>query len=284
MNLKERAYTVDSSGVQQLAIEDAPLLEWASKNNLAPHEAQLEALREKIVPSRYLKNLGSLDFCGQMSICSSTVFICGCGGLGGILINLLARAGVGRLHLADGDIFAPSNLNRQLLSDTHRLSRPKALVAKERVRAINPLIDVKAFAAQATKENIDDMMEGCDLALDALDNLSGRFLLSGAALCRGIPFIHAAVAGWWGQISTFLPGCQSDLKMIYGSRRAKDSAEDSVGVLGPVAALIGSLEALEALRVLSGMPPAYADKLLYFDGESGLTELMPLQSGVSSEE
>ena len=180
------------------------------------------------------------------------------------------------MRLADGDVFAPSNLNRQLLSDTQQLSREKAMVGAERVRTINPLIEVESFPVVACEENLAEMIEGVDLVLDALDNLAGRFLLAGAARRVKIPFIHAAVAGWWGQISTLFPESASNLKMIYGNRQTKDSAEDFVGVLGPTAALIGSLEALEALRLLCGKPSAYADKLLYFDGESGRMEIMPI--------
>lgn len=276
MNLEDLAYPVVRGEKRQLVIEDAPLLDWAEKNDVSPCEAQLKALRKEIVPVRYLKNLGGFDFMEQRSICESRVFICGCGGLGGILVTLMARAGVGHLRLADGDVFAPSNLNRQLLCDTHQLSRYKAVVGAERARAINPLIEVDAFPVVVNEENSAEMIRGFDLVLDALDNLSTRFLLAGAARHEKIPFIHAAVAGWWGQISTFLPESASDLKMIYGNRQTRDAAEDSVGVLGPTAAVIGSLEALEALRLLCGKEPAYADRLLYFDGESGRMEIMPL--------
>lgn len=277
MRLEDQAYPVGSVGKRQLVIEDGPLLDWAEEKGAAPYEAQLEALHRQIIPLRYLKNFGGIDFAEQIRICESRVFICGCGGLGGILINLMARAGVGHLRLADGDVFAPSNLNRQLLSDTQQLLRQKALVGAERVRIINPLVEVEIFPVLASEENIAEMVQDVDLALDALDNLPGRYLLAGAARRAGAPFIHAAVAGWWGQISTFLPESASDMEMIYGSRQARDPAEESMGVLGPTAAVVGSLEALEALRLLSGKEPAYADRLLYFDGESGRMEIMPLQ-------
>jgi len=277
MRLEDQAYQVGFVGTQQFVIEDGPLLDWAQENGVPPHDAPLEALRKKIIPLRYLKNFGSFDFTEQIRIGESKVFICGCGGLGGILIDLMARSGVGHLRLADGDVFVVSNLNRQLLSESRQLSRQKALVAAERVRAVNPLIEVEAFQVRVDEGNISEMIRGVDLVLDALDNLPGRFLLAEAARRLKIPFIHAAVAGWWGQISTFLPESASDLKMIYGNRQTRDSAEDSIGVLGPTAAVIGSMEALEALRLLSGKAPAYADQLLYFDGESGRMEVMPLQ-------
>jgi molybdopterin/thiamine biosynthesis adenylyltransferase len=276
MDLEDHAYLVSFVGTQQLVIEDGPLLDWAEENGVSPNEAVLEVLDRKIIPLRYLKNFDSLDCTGQRRLCESRVFICGCGGLGGILIELMARSGVGHLRLADADVFAPSNLNRQLLSEFGNISQKKALVAAERARAVNPLIEVEVFPVRVDEGNINVMIEGVDLVLDALDNLAGRFLLAESARRSEIPFIHAAVAGWWGQISTFLPQSVSDLKMIYGNRQMRDSGEDSVGVLGPTAAVIGSMEAMEAIRLLSGKAPAYAEQLLYFDGESGRMEVMPL--------
>lgn len=196
--------------------------------------------------------------------------------MGGVLINLLARAGVGILRLVDGDVFTVSNLNRQWLSDTEQLSRPKALVGMERARLINPFMEVEAFPHPLDETNAADLVQGNDLVLDALDNLPARFLLAGEARSLRIPMIHAAVAGWWGQITTFLPQATTDLTNIYGQKRSRDAAEDAVGVLGPTAAVIGSLEALEAIRLLTGKTSAYAGQLLYFDGESGRTEMLPL--------
>jgi molybdopterin/thiamine biosynthesis adenylyltransferase len=89
--------------------------------------------------------------------------------------------------------------------------------------------------------------------------------------------IHAAVAGWWGQMTTLLPDSSTGLHQIYGKKRSRDTAEEALGVLGPTAAVLGSLEALEALRLLTGKASAYSGTLLYFDGESGRTELLSLE-------
>jgi len=274
--LLERAYSVDYFGATQLVIDDEPLLSCALGENISPAAAQTRALQEGIVPLRYLKNLNALRPSEQRSVSESKVLVCGCGGLGGIIIHLLARAGVGYLRLVDGDSFYPTNLNRQLLSDSLNLAQSKALVAAEKVRAINPLIEVEPFDFIVEQENVEKLVRSNDLVLDALDNLPGRFLLAETARSLGIPFIHAAVAGWWGQISTFLPRSPCDLKSIYGELRSRDPAEEAVGVLGPTASVIGSLEALEALRLLAGRQPAYSEKLLYFDGESGQMEIIPL--------
>lgn len=274
--LLERAYSVDYFGGSQLVIDDEALLRWAQEESISPAQAQLEALQKGILPLRYLKNLKALKPVEQKRICASKALVCGCGGLGGIIIHLLARAGVGYLRLVDGDTFALTNLNRQLLSETSNLAKSKALIAAERVRAVNPLIEAEACNLMIQKDNAVQLMQGMDIVLDALDNLPGRFLLADSAREQGIPFVHAAVAGWWGQVSTFLPHSTRNLQSIYGELRSRDPAEEATGVLGPTAAVIGSLEALEAIRLLAGRRPAYDDKLLYFDGESGKMEILPL--------
>jgi molybdopterin-synthase adenylyltransferase len=276
VELIDRAYLADESGEARLVIEDRELMEWALQRGIPPRVAQVDAIEAGIVPLRYLKNLSAIGLPEQARICKSSVLICGCGGLGGVLINLLARIGVGVLRMVDGDTFSPSNLNRQWLCDTHHLSQPKALVAEQQVRAINPLVAVEASVDLLDESNADDLLHGMDLVMDALDNLPGRFLLAEAAHRLGIPFIHGAATGWWGQASTFVPDSPRNLTAIYGSRRSRDPAEISMGVLGPAPSLIGSLQAFEAIRLLTGRNPAYADRLLYFDGESGVMELIPL--------
>lgn len=269
MDMKYAAFPVDYNGESRLVIDDGSLLEWASENRLTPGQAAVEAIRSRITPLRYLKNFSALGFDEQLRLCESSVFICGCGGLGGNLVNLMARAGVGELRVADRDIFVPTNLNRQLYCDTEHLSRPKVHVAEERVRSVNPFVDVKACAQALDADNAAELIEGTGLVLDALDDLPARFILAEAARRLGIPFVHGAAAGWWGQVCTFMPDSAMRLSDIYGSRTVKDPAEESVGVLGPAPAVISSLQAFEAIRILTGRKPAYADRLLYFDGETG---------------
>jgi molybdopterin/thiamine biosynthesis adenylyltransferase len=274
--LEDLAYPSDRLGESQLVIEDDDLLKWAHSSRISPRDAQIEALRSRIIPMRYAKNFHALTLAEQRRICESRVLVCGCGGLGGVLINLLARAGVGTLRLVDGDVFVPSNLNRQWFCDTQALSRPKAEVAGERVRAMNPLIEVEVFSTLMDENNAGALVEGMNVVMDALDNLPARFLLAEAAKYMGAPFIHAAATGWWGQISTFLPESFLDLHEIYGNQTEKDPAEGLLGVLGPAPAVIGSLAAFEAIRLLSGRNSAYADQLLYLDGESGRMDVIPL--------
>lgn len=276
MNLSRFAQHMEAGGERLLVVEDGSLLQWAGENGLSPSRAQIESLQNGIIPLRYAKNITALSLAEQERVCRSRVFICGCGGLGGTLVELLARAGVGCLRLVDCDSFNPSNLNRQWLSEMGNLSRSKAEIARERVAAINPFVEVEAMCRRMDESQAEELALGTDLVLDALDNIEGRFVLAEAAARVGVPFIHAAVAGWWGQITTILPGSGGGLQKVYGSRRMKDAAEEAAGILGPTAAVIASLQAFEALRILSGKAPVYVNRLLYFDGESGAVEIVPL--------
>jgi molybdopterin/thiamine biosynthesis adenylyltransferase len=276
--LEDLSCTTDCLGDSQLVIEDDALLDWAHRNRISPRDAQIEAIQSRIIPLRYAKNFHSLTLAEQRRICESRVLVCGCGGLGGVIVNLLARAGVGSLRLVDGGVFVPSHLNRQWLCDTQSLSRSKAEVAGGRVQSINPLIEVEAFSALMDENNAEAFVKGVDLVIDALDDLAARFLLAETARRMKTPFIHAAATGWWGQISTFLPESFLNMRSIYGHEEEWDSQpHEMMGVLGPAPATIGGLAAFEAIRILSGRNSAYADQLCYLDGESGRLDVIPLE-------
>ena len=275
--LEDLAYPIDCLGDSQLVIEDEALLTWAQRSGISPRNAQIEALQNRIIPLRYAKNFHSLTLAEQRHICESRVLVCGCGGLGGVVINLLARAGVGTLRLVDGGVFVPSNLNRQWFCETQEISQQKSEVTGARVRSINPFIEIEVFATFMDENNAGSFIEGMDLVMDALDDLPVRFLLAETAKHIRVPFIHAAAVGWWGQVSTFLPDSFLDLHSVYGHGEEQSQADDVMGVLGPAPAVIGGLAAFEAIRLLSGRNSAYADQLCYLDGESGRLDVIPLE-------
>ncbi len=272
MELRELAQEIQYHGASRTVIGDGPLLAWAKRRQLSPWEASYAALRQGFSLERYLSHGHSLDLGQQLRLCEARVLVCGCGGLGGVLINLLARAGVGFLRLVDGDVFAPTNLNRQWFCDTGSIGLPKPQVCATRLQNLNPFTRAEAINEPLTESNALALMANIDLVLDALDNIASRLVLGRVARECRIPFIHAAAAGWCGQVSTFLPDSRRRLTDIYGNRQERDAAEMATGIIGTTAALVGSLQAAEAVRLLIGQPPAFADGLFYLDSERTLTE------------
>jgi molybdopterin/thiamine biosynthesis adenylyltransferase len=156
---------------------------------------------------RYLRNLGALTERECALLRTKKVFVAGCGGLGGHSIDMLLRLGVGELTVADGDVFEPSNLNRQLLSDVNVIGHSKAETAAIRARAVNPQVRFTAVAEYVSPVNVAALLRGCDAVIDALDNIPSRKLLSEACARAAIPYVYGAIQGWVAQAAVILPGC-----------------------------------------------------------------------------
>jgi len=202
---------------------------------------------------RYLRNHDAISEAEQAILAQKRVLVVGCGGLGGYVIECLARIGVGYLRVVDGDVFDETNLNRQLLSSNMNLGRPKTLAAQQRVMAVNPLVEVEAFQSLLTAENAVQLLEGCDVAVDALDNVPTRLLLQQAAKTAGIPLVHGAVAGWIGQVCVVQPG-QELLNSLYPASTDNQGEEQETGTLSFTAALTASWQAAETVKLLLGKP------------------------------
>lgn len=202
---------------------------------------------------RYLRNHDALSDDEQVMLSSKRVLVVGCGGLGGMVIECLARIGVGHLRVVDGDVFEQSNLNRQLLSSTMNLGRPKTLAAKQRVMAVNPLVEVDAVQADLTAENAAELLTECNVAVDCLDNIPARLLLQKAAKSAGVPLVHGAVAGWMGRICVIQPG-QDLLNQLYPDLGETQGEEQQTGTLAFTASLTASWQAAEVVKVLLGKP------------------------------
>ena len=186
--------------------------------------------------------------------------------MGGAVCLYLARVGVGRLIVCDGDRFDESNLNRQLLSNLERIGREKARCAAEAIESINPAVTVIPWPVWADEDNLPDILEPAQVVVDCLDNLPSRYLLEDAARRRGIPFVHGAVAGREGMIMTVLPD-DPGLKDLYGPVAAakEESAESFVGVPTITPAIIAGLQAEEAVNILLNRPLSARRKLLHVD-------------------
>jgi molybdopterin-synthase adenylyltransferase len=192
---------------------------------------------------------------GQAALARARVAIVGCGALGGLQAEALARAGVGWISVIDRDFVETSNLQRQFLFSEDDASRalPKAVAAERRLRQINSTIEIRGIVADVDSASIADLMEGSDLILDATDNFETRFLVNDFSVARSIPWIYGAAVGSYGLMMPVLPGETACFRCIYPDPppSVQPTCETS-GVLGSITMLIASLQAGEALKILSG--------------------------------
>ncbi len=208
---------------------------------------------------RYLRNIPALSEAECELIKTKRVCIVGCGGLGGHLIELLCRVGVGHIRAVDGDIFDESNLNRQLLSELQLVGGSKAEAAAARAARISPETELDALNAFLTEKNAAELISGCDAVLDALDNVPARRILAAECSRAGIPYIYGAISGWISQAAVSLPG-DGLIEALYPEGiEIKDKS-----VLSFTPALCASMQAALCVKLLCGRP-VESGKLYYFD-------------------
>lgn len=234
--------------------------------------AALEAVPEGVpeavplVPARYLRNMRTFTPRDQARFLESEVAMPGLGGLGGHLLELLARAGVGRIRAADGDRFEESNLNRQLLSAQATLGRSKARAAVLRAAQANPAVELTVREECLDQEGLAAFIRGADLVLDALGGLAPRADLARAAAREGLPLLTAAVAGTSGYVALVLPGEPGPADFLgVGARTGGEPAEVLLGTPGPTVALAASLQASQALSFLARGAACLSGRMLLFD-------------------
>lgn len=210
---------------------------------------------------RYIRNLGPLTEEECLLLRQRRVFLAGCGGLGGYLLEHLLRAGVGAITVCDGDTIVPSNLNRQLLADMESLGRSKTEAACARAALVNPEAAVEARPVFLTADNALGLIAGHDLALDALDSPAARRILASACRQVGIPLVHGAIRGWYAQAAVILP----DSGMMEQLYPADAPAAPDQGSLSPTVGLCAAIQAGEAVKLLCGRPSPLAGRLLWVD-------------------
>lgn len=226
-------------------------------------------------PNRYDRNVTALSQDECEALKNKRVAVVGCGGLGGLVIEALARIGAGHLRVVDGDAFEQSNLNRQLLCTEDALGRMKAEVAAERVHSVNSEISVEPLTMYLTEENAAEIIRGADCVVDCLDNLEARFWLAHACQSLGIPLVYGAIAGWFGQVCTVYPGDIS-FASIYGEPFG-ESQHKKLGNLPFTAYSIAAIQAAEAVKVLLGRPGQIRNRLLMVDLLDGSVDDMELR-------
>lgn len=202
------------------------------------------------------------------------VCVVGCGGLGGYLIELLGRVGVGSITAVDADVFEETNLNRQLLSDTEVMGRKKAEIAAERMHRVNPEISLIPVCERLTRENAEEILRGQDLVLDAVDSISSRLLLEDCCEQLHIPLIHGAIGGWYAQVSVIWPGDRT-LHSLYETTENRGE-EATLGNPSFTPALAASIQTAEAIKLLLGKGELLRRSILSIDLLEHRYEVIPL--------
>lgn len=210
--------------------------------------------------ARYARHaaLGLIGQAGQRKLSKSSVLVLGCGSIGSAQAMLLARAGVGRLILADRDYVQLYNLPTQILYDESDVKEraPKAEAAARRLRAINPEITIEPVVADVTAANIEELVGRADLVIDGADNFETRFLLNDAAVKAGKPWVYGGVLGVDGMVMAVLPGQGPCLRCLFDlpPADARLPACDAFGVLNAAAVWVSCLQVTEAIKILTGAP------------------------------
>jgi molybdopterin/thiamine biosynthesis adenylyltransferase/rhodanese-related sulfurtransferase len=208
---------------------------------------------------------------GQRRLLEARVLLIGAGGLGSPASLYLAAAGVGTLGIVDDDVVDESNLQRQIAHSTHRLGDPKVESARDTLTALNPDVQVKTFQERLSSENIDRILaEGWDVIVDGADNFPTRYLVNDASVWHGIPVVHGSIYRFEGQATVFQPGEGPCYRCLFPTPPPPELAPSCAegGVLGVLPGVIGSLQANEAIKLVTGIGDPLVGRLLLFDALS----------------
>lgn len=206
---------------------------------------------------------------GQKKLADSDVLIIGAGGLGSPAALYLAAAGVGHIGIADPDCVELSNLQRQIIHRECDISAPKVLSAERAVKEINSGISVKTHKIRVTEVNISELISGYDFILDCTDNFSSKLLISDACVKADKPFCYGGVHGFCGQLMTCVPHKSPCLRCLFGDDIAGENVPKEI--MGAVCGVIGSMQACEAVKYITGAGTLLSGRLMTFDmlkGES----------------
>ncbi len=260
----------DYEGLSRRAVETI-----SSELGVGKREVEIAALESGLIPLRYHRNIGSIGIEGQLRLRRAKAAIIGAGGLGGTLVELLARLGIGKLVVIDGETFTEDNLNRQLLSTEENIGKSKVEAAAERVMRVNSAVDLEVHQVFVYKDNIDSFVKDCDVVVDALDNIPVRLILQEAARRLKLPLVHGAIAGFVGELMTIFPE-DSGLRALFakGKKPPEKGIEVEMGAPTITPAVIAGMQAVEAVKVILGKGEPVRHKLLYLEmEESKISEI-----------
>ena len=264
----------DSSGASQWLISLPAVQQLAHEAGLCVCDVEIAALEAHILPARYQRNLGTVGWEGQLALLRASVGIVGAGGLGGWIIEGLARMGVGRLIVIDGDVFEESNLNRQALATQRNLGQSKAEAARQRVAEVNSAVEVVAHCLRVDEGQMVQLLQGADVLVDALDALPTRLALQRAARALARPLVHGAIAGFVGQVMTILPD-DPGLMGIYGEGQVPERGiEVQWGNPAATPMMVAAWQVQEVVKLLTGHGEPLRRRLLFMDSENGSIDVL----------
>jgi len=225
-------------------------------------EDQIERYSRHII----LKEVGGK---GQKRLLEGKVLIIGAGGLGSPAGLYLAAAGVGTIGIADADVVDISNLQRQVIHHTPDLGKPKVISAKEKMEAINPEVKVNTYQSWVRADNIANIIRDYDFVIDGTDNFAAKFLINDACVLAGKPYSHGGILHFIGQTMTVLPGQSPCYRCIFPEPPPPGAIPTcaQAGVIGVLPAVIGSIQATEAIKFLLGVGKLLTGRLLVYDAE-----------------
>jgi molybdopterin-synthase adenylyltransferase len=216
---------------------------------------------------------------GQRRLWKSRILIIGAGGLGAPAALYLAAAGVGTLGIADGDTVELSNLQRQVIHFSEDVGKPKAISAEEKVCRINPDVRVQVYTEFVRAANIRSLIEQYDFVIDGTDNFAAKFLINDACVLTGRPYSHGGILAFSGQTMTVLPGKSACYRCVFSAPPPPGLVPtcSQAGVLGAVAGMLGTIQAAEALKYVTGVGTPLANAMLTFDALEMAFRKIPLQ-------
>ncbi|MDR2866373.1 MAG: HesA/MoeB/ThiF family protein [Methanomassiliicoccaceae archaeon] len=220
---------------------------------------------------RYQRQIPMIGEEGQKRLEASKAAVAGLGGLGCNVITHLAAAGVGNFILIDGQCADESNLNRQFVYDANDISRRKTERSAEWIRRLNPAASVEEHHMTLNDRNTE-VMRGCDLIVDCLDNRDSRMAVNRFAFRNGIKLVHGGVESLFGQVTVVIPGETPCLECIL-----PDTDMEAVSSLSPMVGTIGSIQALEAVKVLAGVHSPLSGRLLSIDASDNSYRVIPIK-------
>ena len=241
------------------------------EKDMAFTDDQLERYSRHLI----LKEIGVR---GQKKLLAARVLVIGAGGLGSPAAMYLAAAGVGTIGIVDDDVVDLSNLQRQIIHGTGNVGMPKVESAAETVTSINPDVTVKPYRIRVSAGNIAELIAGYDVIVDAADNFSTKFLINDACVLAGKPYIYGGALRFEGQLMTYVPGRGPCYRCIFRDMPAAGEVPSckEAGVLGAVVGVIGSMQAVEAVKLILGVGKPLTARLMTFDALAMTCRAVPL--------